>query len=134
MKVSEAVATRRSVRGFLPKPVSKDVIAAVLTKAAHAPSGGNLQPWNVAVLSGAPLQALKDDMRERPLNSETPEYAVYPAGLSGPYEARRVAIGEAMYGLIGVAREDRAGRRQWFARNFQLFGAIRDRWVRTPAI
>ena len=56
--VSEAVATRRSVRRFLPDPVDRAVLERVLEKGQRAPSGGNVQPWNALVLTGEPLQRL----------------------------------------------------------------------------
>ncbi len=115
MNVSEALAARRSTRVFLDKPVEHEIVRRALEKAALAPSGGNLQPWHAIVISGAPLAALKSDMRlasARPPGSETPEYAIYPANLPDPYRARRWANAEAMYASIGLARENKAGRLQ----------------------
>jgi len=124
--VSEALATRLSVRDFLPDPVPLDVLQRVLQKAARAPSGGNLQPWHVTVLTGAPLAAVVEKVaarqREMP-KGEAAEYPVYPSPMTQPYDARRFKIGEDMYALLGIARENREGRRAWFARNFQFFGA-----------
>jgi nitroreductase len=59
MNVSEAIASRRSVRGFLPTPVDPAVIRRVVERASRAPSGGNLQPWHIDVVGGARLDALK---------------------------------------------------------------------------
>jgi nitroreductase len=59
MDVYEAVTSRRSVRGFTDQPVPREVIERVLYAAAWAPSGSNLQPWNIYVLTGAPLAELK---------------------------------------------------------------------------
>ena len=52
MNVSEALATRKSVRAFRPDPVPRATIETILVGAARAPSGGNLQPWKVHVLLG----------------------------------------------------------------------------------
>ena len=125
MKVSEAIATRRSVRGFLSTPVDADVLRGIVTKAARAATGGNLQPWHIDVLSGGPLAALKATIaaKLRRGESETPAYAIYPEELVAPYRDRRFAVGEAMYAEIGIPRDDKAARRLWFARNFQVFGA-----------
>lgn len=123
--VSEAVAARRSVRGFLDRPVDPALIRRLVEQAARAPSGGNLQPWHIDVVGGAALARFKAEIaaklqaRER----EAPAYAIYPPELDDPYAARRFAIGEAMYGHIGIPREDRAARKAWFARNFAFFGA-----------
>ena len=124
MRVSEALETRRSVRAFTDQPVDQAVIRRVVERAARAPSGGNLQPWHIDVVAGAPLDELKAIMRERLAGgSETPEYPIYPPALDEPYKARRFAVGEAMYATLGIPREDRAGRLTWFRRNFQFFDA-----------
>ena len=52
MNVTEALAGRKSIRAFTPEPVETSLILQLLEKAARAPSGGNLQPWRVAVLNG----------------------------------------------------------------------------------
>ena len=122
--VSEAVAGRRSVRGFRPTPVDGAVIRRVLEQAARAPSGGNLQPWHVDVVGGQPLAELKAIMRDRlTTGSEVPAYAIYPADLAEPYRTRRFAVGEDLYAALGIPRSDKAARLAWFAQNFQFFGA-----------
>ncbi len=126
MKVSEAVETRRSVRGFTDRPVDLTELDRILRLAARAPSGGNLQPWHIHVVAGARMEALRALMAERVADEpggEGPEYAIYPSALASPYRDRRFAVGEAMYEKIGIAREDKDGRRRWFARNYQFFGA-----------
>lgn len=125
MNVYEAVATRRSVRDFLPTPVPGEVIRRVLQQALRAPSGGNLQPWHLHVVGGEKMDALKALMRERvqQVPHEDAEYDIYPKELVAPYRDRRFAIGEAMYACLGIPREDKAARRAWFGRNFQFFGA-----------
>lgn len=125
MNVSDAVAARRSVRGFLDTAVDPVLLRGLAIRAGRAASGGNLQPWHVDLVHGASLAQLKGVMRDKLAagEKEPPSYAIYPLQLDNPYEGRRVAVGEAMYGEIGIARDDRAARRQWFARNFQFFGA-----------
>jgi nitroreductase len=90
-------------------------------KAARAPSGGNLQPWRVWALAGAPLAELKAKMTSTPL--EPPEYAVYPPNLWEPFRTRRYVCGEDLYASIEIPREDRPGRLRQLARNGQFFGA-----------
>jgi nitroreductase len=126
MNVSEAVATRRSVRAYTDQPVSPEVLREVLANAARAPSGGNLQPWRIYALAGEPLTELKAAIRLRLRTRPTPpkpEYAVYPPSLSEPYRNQRFAIGEAMYALLGIPRENKLGRLQWIQNNFDFFGA-----------
>lgn len=124
--VSEAIATRRSVRGFLDRPVDPALLREIIGKAARAPSGGNLQPWHIYVVGGDELTRLKEIMAKRIVEAprgEEMEYDIYPKALGEPYAARRFQVGEEMYGHIGIPREDRDARRRWFARNFMFFGA-----------
>lgn len=126
MKVSEAIASRRSVRGFLDTPVDPAVIRRVVETAARAPSGGNLQPWHIDVVSGAKLDELKAIMRTRLAEApggEPTEYDIYPKVLPSPYKDYRFAVGEELYRALGIPREDKMKRLMWFARNFQFFGA-----------
>ena len=131
MDVSEAVERRSSVRAFLPEPVPGEVVRDLLSRALRAPSGGNLQPWRIHALSGAPLAEFRNLMQGRlaeaaasgSMSGEGAEYAVYPEALHEPYRGRRFAVGEEMYARLGVDRMDRLGRLMWFARNFDFFGA-----------
>jgi nitroreductase len=122
--VSDAVLGRRSVRAFLPRPVERAVIEGLLAIAARAPSGGNLQPWRVDVLSGEPLAALKAEAKSAlgAARAEM-ELIVYPSPLPEPYRTRRYRSGEALYEAIGIPREARPARLAQFARNFEAFGA-----------
>ncbi|MDF1484310.1 nitroreductase [Ramlibacter sp. H39-3-26] len=126
MDIREAVASRLSVRDFLPDPVPHATIARVLQQALRAPSGGNLQPWHLQVVGGAALVRLKAAMHEATAEGaarEAPAYDVYPRELASPYRERRFQVGEDMYARLGIAREDKPARRAWFRRNAQAFGA-----------
>jgi nitroreductase len=121
MDVAEAVRTRMSVRAFKPDPVPGDLVRALLEAAALAPSGGNLQPWRVHALAGAPLAEFKALVAATPM--EEPEYEVYPPNLWDPLRTRRYVCGEDLYASIGIGREDRPGRFRQLARNLEFFGA-----------
>ncbi|MFZ1816118.1 MAG: nitroreductase [Rhizobiaceae bacterium] len=129
MKVSEAVARRMSVRAYQDRPVPTETILATLEKAARAPSGGNLQPWRIAVVNGERMTSFRKIMEGRISGSdpraggEKPEYSVYPKDLKEPYRSSRFKVGEDMYALLDIAREDRPARLKWFANNFRFFGA-----------
>lgn len=125
MNVTEAVAARRSVRGFLDRAVDPLTLRALVSKAARAASGGNLQPWHIDIVTGESLARLKASMAEKLARGEVeaPAYAIYPPELDMPYRDRRFGIGEAMYREIGIPREDKAARRLWFSRNFRFFDA-----------
>ncbi len=126
MNVSDAIASRRSVRGFLDTPVDPALIRTIVAKAARAPSGGNLQPWHIDVVGGEPLAELKAIMAKRVFElprGEPTEYDIYPRELPEPYSNYRFAVGEELYRALGIPREDKAARMMWFARNFNFFGA-----------
>ncbi len=124
--VSDAVATRRSVRAFTDEPVDDGVLADVLAKAGRAPSGGNLQPWEYVVLTGERRQALIDAVAARQamgLAGMEVEYPIYPPDLPDPWEARRRGVGKALYDAMGITREDREARDAAMRANFTGFGA-----------
>ena len=126
MNVSEAIASRFSVRAFLDQPVRKPIVESILEKARRAPSGGNLQPWFVHVLNGEPLEELKTVICERLPDHPTgegAEYNVYPPKLKEPYRSRRYKCGEDLYASINVAREDKPARLKQYANSFRFFGA-----------
>lgn len=126
--VTQAVMRRKSVRAFLDTPVPTGTITTLAEKASRAPSGGNLQPWKICVLNGAVMTRFKAIMEERlsgkPIEGgEQAEYAVYPPSMKEPYRSYRFAVGEDMYALLGISREDKPARLEWFANNFRFFGA-----------
>ena len=121
MNVTEAVHRRRSIRAFLPTPVDDPVIADLLTTAARAPSGGNVQPWRVYVVNGDAMARFRAFIADRDI--EPPAYDIYPKKLTEPYRTSRFKVGEDMYALLGIGRDDKAGRLAQFAKNLDFFGA-----------
>ncbi len=98
----------------------------IVTTATRAASGGNLQPWRLTVLTGSALRRLKDRVAEKSKETpfgDGPEYAIYPPELTSPYVERRSAVAHEMYGLVGIERDDAAGRARQMAKNFEFFGA-----------
>ncbi|WP_374283514.1 nitroreductase [Novosphingobium sp.] len=135
MNVSDAVASRRSIRQFLDRPVDQAVLRRVLEKAQNAPSGGNTQPWNAVMITGEPLDRLKAlvaDTIPQGSKAYSAEYPVYPAELEGRYAASRFGVGEAMYASLGIPREDKAQRLGMFRKNFRAFDAPVLMLVHTP--
>ncbi len=127
MQVSEAVLSRFTCRAFLPTPVPRQDIESILNHASRAPSGGNLQPWRVWVLAGAPLTSLQAEVKRRVSEGEfaelPPEYLLYPTVPKEPYTTRRFEAGEVMYTALGIERNDHAGRMDQMFRNYECFGA-----------
>jgi nitroreductase len=124
--VYEAVKSRRAVRGFTDQPVPKEVLERVLSAAAWAPSGSNLQPWRIFVVTGEPLKRLKKLATERVAAGDPwdeREFVMYPAELKSPYGERRSAFGRERYTALGVAREDWEARARAAIANWDCFGA-----------
>ena len=129
--VDAAIASRRAVRAFLPTPVPRQTIEDILAVASRAPSGTNTQPWKVTVLTGA----AKESLSRRLLaahdanaaagspGAEGTEYQYYPTEWVSPYIERRRKIGWDMYGLLGIAKTDKAGMHAQFGRNYRFFDA-----------
>ncbi len=126
MTVTEALKARTSIREFLETPVPEPMVREILDVARWSPSGGNLQPWKVVVVAGAEREAVTELARrvlsENP-RGEATEYPVYPPALWEPYRSRRYDLGEAMYALLDISRDDKLGRLARFARNYEFFGA-----------
>jgi nitroreductase len=125
MDVFEALATRRSVRGFRPDPVPRATVEAILTAAARAPSGSNIQPWRVRVTVGeekARLSAALHAAQAAGAKVER-EYHYYPRNWREPYLGRRRKLGWDLYSLCGIARGDHAAGEAQRARNWDFFGA-----------
>lgn len=121
MDVSTAVEIRKTIRAFLDKPIADSQIEELLTKASRAPSGGNVQPWRVYVVGSATMPRFKTFMEGREF--DTPEYDVYPPKLWEPYRTNRFELGEAMYELLEIGREDREARLARLFENYDFFGA-----------
>lgn len=126
MDVYEAVTSRRAVRGFTDRRVLQEVLQRVLSAAAWAPSGSNIQPWHCFVLTGAPLAELKKLAVERVAAGDPwddREFEMYPPELASPYRERRFAFAEQRYGALGIDRQDIEARQRVAIANWDCFGA-----------
>src|SRR5262245_17990071 len=127
MDVFEAVDSRLSCRAFLDQPVDPALVRDLIARAARAASGGNLQPWRLYALTGAPLAELKRQVAQT-IDGQDPrhhdaEYPIYPKEMWEPYRSRREEHGVQLYGALKIARDDHAGRLAQYKRNFEFFGA-----------
>jgi nitroreductase len=124
--VEDAIASRRSIRRFLPTPVPAETVEAVLDVAARAPSGTNMQPWRGYALAGAARDELVAAVQAA-FDSGEPghkqEVQYYPDAFFDPYLARRREVGWGLYGILGIARGEAAKIKAQHRRNFQFFDA-----------
>ncbi len=122
MNVSQALKSRISVRAFKPDPIPEALLREIFDVARFAPSGGNLQPWKVIAVAGA-VRAAVAALAKANLPGDDGDRPVYPANLWEPYRSRRFKVGEDMYALLGIPRENRPARLMHLAQNFDFFGA-----------
>jgi len=125
VNVPDLFTQRRSVRAYLPTPVSDDLLAQIMTSARLAPSGANLQPGVFVAVRGAVRQQLSAGLVQawREGRQEAEDYDYFPKPMPMTLRRRQVAAAQALYGALGVARDDRAGRDVQFERNFRFFDA-----------
>ena len=121
MNVTEAVTSRRSVRQFLDKPVDLATLTRVMDTARWAASGCNYQPWEATILTGEPLKTLQAKMQATP--PQKAEYDWTAPGQEEAYTARLHGVSAGMFGALGIARDDGAGRMAAMARNTVSFDA-----------
>ena len=122
MNVNEAVIKRQSIRAFKPDPVPQDILKKIVETALRAPSAGNSQPCEYAVVSGAKL----DDVKAATLAAATqmskmdiPISTNYPE----PWGSRYGAMMHGVQEKLGITREDKQKRADWNLWTMKLWGA-----------
>lgn len=120
----EVVVGRRSIRGFLDKPVPKALVAEVIEVAMRAPSSYNNQCWNFSVVAGEPLAAIRRGNTEGILagKPDSREFRRFDGGADA-HRARQIEVAKQLFGAMGIAREDKDGRQDWVLRGFRQFDA-----------
>jgi nitroreductase len=123
-RYDEVVLGRRSIRGFLDKPVPKELIAEVIGVAMRAPSSFNNQCWNFSVVTGAPLEAIRKGNTEGILagKPDSREFRRFD-GIADDHRARQIEIAKQLFGAMGIARDDKDARQDWVLRGFRQFDA-----------
>jgi nitroreductase len=125
MDIIEAVKTRKSIRGYKPDPVPKEVLGQILELASHAPSAMNTQPWEFTVLTGEVLENVRRSNIDL-LNSgapPSPEHVVTSWPKESVYRQRQVDLAKQLFQLMDIPREDKEKRAKWLERGFRYFDA-----------
>jgi nitroreductase len=124
MQYDDVVRGRRSIRGYKPDPVSRELIEEILELAMRAPSSMNSQPWNFTVLTGEPLDRIRAGNTERNL-AGVPHSREFRTGqpFAGPHRERQVTVAKQLFSAMGIARDDQAKRQDWVLRGFRQFDA-----------
>jgi nitroreductase len=124
--VFAAARTRRSIRAYKRDPVPIEIVREIVALGRHAPSGSNIQPWRVHVLTGATLKRVGAAIQQAFLTDEPGhkrDYDYYTDPIVDPYLARRRQCGWGLYGTLGIGRGDREKSKAYRAMNFNFFGA-----------
>lgn len=120
----EVVRGRRSIRGYLDKPVSRELIEEIVAMAMRSPTSMNTQPWHFHVITGEPLDRIRKGNTERILAGE-PDSREFRRGepFAGVHRDRQVEVAKQLFGAMGIQREDKDGRQDWVLRGFRQFDA-----------
>lgn len=124
--VDEVIVGRRSYRKFLNDPVERETVEKILEVSSRAPSGTNMQPWNVYAVAGDIKTQLSDailDAHYHHQDDHKSEYGYYPDGFEEPYKSRRRKVGLDLYGLLGIQKGDGEKMLEQHGRNYLFFDA-----------
>lgn len=123
-RFEQLVRNRHSVRGFLPDRIPQTTLEQIFDIARWAPSGTNVQPWQVYVASGGTCDHLRQGFLERFDRGDKIVTDHAPDGRTGaPWQDRKRACARALYNAMDIEWEDRPGRAAAQRRNFEFFGA-----------
>ena len=124
MEFDDVIMGRRSIRGYLDKPVPRELIEEVLALAIRAPSSMNTQPWHFHVITGEPLARIRAGNTERILAGE-PDSREFRKGVpfAGVHRERQIGVAKQLFSAMGIARDDAAARQDWVLRGFRQFDA-----------
>ncbi len=124
MDFESLVRERKSIRGYKPDPVPKEVIAEIIEIAKGAPSSMNTQPWFFNVITGEPLERIREGNTDRMLSGAKVNREIPMGhGYEGIYKQRQVEIAVQLFEAMGIAREDKEMRQDWVMRGFRQFDA-----------
>ena len=125
LSYDDVVLGRRSIRGYLNKPVPRALIEEIIALAMRAPSSMNTQPWNFYIITGEPLDRIRAGNTERNLAGvpHSREFRIGTKGFEGKHRERQIGVAKQLFGAMGIARDDKEGRQDWVLRGFRQFDA-----------
>lgn len=122
--IDQLLRERRSIRGFLDKPATPELLVRIFETAQLAPSNCNVQPWQVQVVSGSAADRMREALLvparlRAPLEPDFPITMTYEGG----YRERQIGAAKALFAATNVARDDVGARTRSYLRNFSFFDA-----------
>ena len=124
MEFKELIRARNSIRGYLDKPVPRDVIESIIEAAKWAPSSMNTRPWHVHVVTGAPLDRIRKGNTDN-MVAGVPPKRDFPMreAYEGVHRQRQINVAVQLFEAMGIARDDKPRRTDWVMRGFRQFDA-----------
>ena len=124
MELKDAVRKRMSVRSYKADPIPRKVLTEIIGLSLRAPSAMNTQSWEITVVAGKPLDELRSMKVEALRSGKIPisDFGTEKPS-EGVYHERRQTLGFALYGLLGIARDDKEKRMEWTMKGFRAFDA-----------
>jgi len=123
MDIVEAIRSRRSIRGYKPDPVPQAILKEILEIATRAPSGLNMQPWEITVVTGQALDNIRQANIEKLFSGDAARSAGPSVVLQGKYRERQIDLAVQLFQAMGIVEEDKEGRAWWAQRGFRFFDA-----------
>lgn len=123
MDIIETLRSRKSIRGYKPDPVPKEILKEILEIASRSPSAKNAQPWEITVVAGEVLEQIKRGNLEMLASGAIPNPDVPYKDFHGVYKGRQVALAIQLFELMGIDRKDRDKRAAWNQRGLRFFDA-----------
>ena len=123
MELMKAITSRKSIRAYKPTPVPKAILAQLLGNCLRAPSFGNTQPWEFAIAGGKVMNELKQTLVQKAEADAPANPGIPTPNFAGRLLARRRENGKQLFGVLGIAREDREKRHQWYLIGSMFFNA-----------
>jgi nitroreductase len=124
MQFSQLIKARKSIRGYLQKPVPRDVIEEIIEVAKWAPSSMNTQPWHVHAVTGEVLDRIRKGNSDNMIAGVPPkrDFPMKEA-YEGVHRRRQIDVAVQLFDAMGIARDDKARRTDWVMRGFRQFDA-----------
>ncbi len=124
MNIHEGIKKRKSIRGYKPDPVPKEMLQEIMEIAVQAPSAMNTQPWELYVVAGDTLDKIKKGNIEALTSGNLPSPDIaFKEKYQDAYKKRQVGLAIQLFKLMGIQKEDQAGRFEWMQRGFRFFDA-----------
>lgn len=124
MDFQTLVKERRTIRGYKPDPVPREILEEIIEVAKGAPSSMNTQPWHMHVITGEPLERIRQGNTHNMVSGVKPkrDFPMKEA-YEGVHRQRQIDVAKQLFSAMGIEREDKAGRQDWVMRGFRQFDA-----------